>query len=122
MYNYSSSPQIRNSIIWGNGTSNVTNYSSTPSYTYSLVEGENPSGAGNLNGGNDPKFVNPKAYTSAPSTDGNYRLQATSPAIDAGSNSFYNSGLIPNLSAIITDCGGNGRFNGAVDMGAYESQ
>jgi hypothetical protein len=123
MDNDSSSPQIRNSIIWGNGTSNVYN-SGTPSYTYSLVEGENPSGTGNLDGtsaGNDPLFVSPEAYTSAPSTAGNYRLQAGSPAIDAGSDSFYNSGT-PDLSGITTDLDGHPRFNGTVDMGAYELQ
>jgi hypothetical protein len=135
MYNYSSSPQIRNSIIWGNGTSNVYNNAistpaSTPSYTYSLVEGLNPSGAedggGNLNGtvaGNNPLFVDPRLPASAPSTEGDYRLQAGSPVIDAGSNSFYTAGQDPDLSAITTDRDGNGRFNGAaVDMGAYESQ
>jgi parallel beta-helix repeat protein len=122
MYNNSSSsPQIRNSIIWGNGTS-VYNSSSTPSYTYSLVEALNPSGTGNLNGtsaGNNPLFADPRAP--ALSTEGDYHLQAGSPAIDAGSNSFYTLGETPDLSAITTDRDGNGRFNGTVDMGAYES-
>jgi hypothetical protein len=122
MYNYLGSlPKIRNSIIWGD---NVGNNGSLPSYTYSLVEGENPSGAGNLDGtfaGNDPKFVDPRLPASAPSTEGNYRLQGGSPAIDAGSDSFYTAGT-PDLSGITTDRDGNNRFNGTVDMGAYELQ
>ncbi|MDR1288249.1 MAG: hypothetical protein LBK08_11625, partial [Treponema sp.] len=115
---------IRNSIIWGNGTSHVYNDDSTPSYAYSLVEGLNPSGTGNLNGnsaGNDPLFADPRLPASAPSTAGDYRLQGDSPAINKGSNSFYAAGLTPNLSGITTDRDGNPRFNGAaVDMGAYE--
>ncbi|MDR1288209.1 MAG: hypothetical protein LBK08_11425, partial [Treponema sp.] len=112
---------IRNSIIWGNGTSHVYNDDSTPSYAYSLVEGLNPSGTGNLTSGTNPLFVNAEAYTSAPSTEGDYRLQAGSPVIEAGSNSFYTAGQTPNLSAVTTDRDGNPRFKGAaVDMGAYE--
>ncbi|MDR1211406.1 MAG: choice-of-anchor D domain-containing protein [Spirochaetaceae bacterium] len=124
----SSSPKIRNSIIWGNGTNNVINSGGTPSYTYSLVEALNPSGSedggGNLDGtsaGNNPLFADPRLP--ALSTEGDYRLQAGSPVIDAGSNSFYTAGQDPDLSAITTDRDGNGRFNGAAaDMGAYESQ
>ncbi|MDR1106643.1 MAG: hypothetical protein LBL44_09825, partial [Treponema sp.] len=60
---------------------------------------------------------------SAPSIEGDYHLQGGSPVINKGSNSFYNPGLMPNLSAITTDCGGNPRCKGAaVDMGAYEFQ
>jgi hypothetical protein len=126
----SSSPQIRNSIIWGNGTGVYNdNSTSTPSYTNSLVEGLNPygsaNGGGNLNGnsaGNNPKFVSPEAYTSAPSTAGDYRLQGDSPAINKGNGSFYDPAQTPDLSGITTDLDGNPRFNGAPDMGAYEVQ
>jgi hypothetical protein len=93
-------------------------------YTYSLVEGLNPSGTGNMNGtnsANNPNFVNPEAYASAPTTEGDYHLQGGSPVINKGSNSFYAAGQTPNLSAITTDRDGNPRFKGGtVDMGAYE--
>jgi hypothetical protein len=121
-----SSPEIRNSIIWGNGSNNMFEAGAAPSYTYSLVEGQNPSGLGNLNGtasSNNPKFVNPVPATAGGSTttDGNYHLQGDSPAIDAGSNTFYAPGQAPDLSAITTDRDGNPRIkNGTVDMGAYE--
>ncbi|MDR1106635.1 MAG: hypothetical protein LBL44_09785, partial [Treponema sp.] len=91
------------------------------------VEGLNPSGTqdggGNLDGtfaGNAPKFVDPRLPASAPSTAGNYRLQAGSPVINKGSNSFYNPAQTPDLSGISTDLDGNPRLNGTVDMGAYE--
>jgi hypothetical protein len=131
----SSSPQIRNSIIWenrlSNGTNNnVSNYSSSssPAYSCSLVQGLNPSGAedgGNnmdgANAANDPLFASPASYSAAPTTAGNYRLQAGSPVINKGSNSFYNASQTPDLSAITTDRDGGQRIKGsAVDMGAYE--
>jgi hypothetical protein len=124
MLNYLSSlPQIRNSLIWGNGADNISDSSSTPSYTYSLVAGLNPSGIGNIDdtaSANDPMFVDPVGPASTPTTDGDYHLLEDSPVIDKGSNSFYNAGQTPNLSAITTDRDGNPRFNGIIDMGAYE--
>ena len=121
-YYSSSPPRIRNSIIWGNTAvsgSSVENDNSTPTYTYSIVEGSSGGwGSFGTNGGNnldsDPLFVNPVAASSAPTSTGDYRLQAGSPAINNG----YNA-LIP--AGITTDLDGNPRIaNGTVDMGAYE--
>jgi hypothetical protein len=145
MYNYdSSSPQIRNSLIWGNGSNNVYNNSSpTPSYTYSLVEGLAPSGSedggNNMNGTNtlnDPMFVDPVDPASAPTPTGDYHLQSNSPVINKGSNSLYpaNASDIEALlgtslsatakaainAALQKDAGGDNRFNSTIDMGAYE--
>lgn len=54
----------------------------------------------------DPLFVDP--------TNGNFKLSANSPAIDAGDND-----LVP--TAILTDLNGNQRiYNSIVDLGCYE--
>ena len=128
MYNKSSSnPKINNSIIWGNTlsastTSNITNTLSTPAISTTLVGGSGGSDAwvgtfGTNGGGNldaDPKFVNPILATNAPTTTGDYRLQATSPAINTGNNAVITT---------TTDLDGNPRsIDGSVDMGAYEVQ
>ncbi|MFP3042327.1 right-handed parallel beta-helix repeat-containing protein [Treponema primitia] len=112
MYNASSSnPQIRNSIIWGNSSSISNTYGTPdPIVTYSIVEGGHP---GDSNRSDNPQFISPLDPGVAPSDGGNYRLQSGSPAINAGSNSYYTSGT--------TDLDGYLRLVGAaVDMGAYE--
>jgi uncharacterized repeat protein (TIGR01451 family) len=103
-----------NSIVWGNaaitGSQIYNDGSSASIVTYSDVQG-GYSGAGNLNV--DPNFVAPIAATAAPTTTGNYHLQAASYAIDAGNN----------LSVTVaTDLDGQPRIiDGSVDMGAYEA-
>ena len=146
MYNYSL-PQIRNSIIWGNtaGTgdnvynasnsnsnnknkNNSNNISILPTFTCSLVQGGSSGWtAFGINNGNniddDPKFVSPVAASSAPTTAGDYRLQAGSPAIDAGNRSYFTGGNTPDLSGIKTGLDGNSRImGGSIDIGAYEYQ
>jgi uncharacterized repeat protein (TIGR01451 family) len=111
--------------LWGNSAPSgpqIYNGGGSPlSVIYSDVQG-GYAGAGNLNA--DPQFVAPITYTAAPTTTGDYRLQVTSPAIDAG-NSFS--------VTVSTDLDGKPRLAdvtgvpdtglGAppiVDMGAYE--
>jgi len=124
-----SSPQVRNSILWGNSAAPFYQVSGTPAVTYSIVQ-NGIAGSGNLD--LDPCFADAAA--------GDLRLCATSPAIDAGNNS-----VIPvdsrdldgdgNTSELLPyDLKGVGRFvdhtradtgNGSapiVDMGAYEAQ
>jgi hypothetical protein len=125
MYNTGSTakPRIRNSIIWGNAGTNpgIYNYNSaSTTVTYSIVQGGH-AGTGNKPDGTDPLFIDPEPAANAPTTAGNYRLQPGSPAINAGSNSYYSSGT-PDLQSITTDLDGNPRFVGTVDMGAYEKQ
>jgi poly(3-hydroxybutyrate) depolymerase len=115
MSNYSSSsPTLTNSIVWGNSAptgSNVDNYGTTTTYYYSLVQDEDlrGTGTGNFNGKsevNNPRFIS--------TTIGNYRLQTSSPAIDAGNN---------NSNSLDRDLDGNPRLYGArIDLGAYEYQ
>ncbi|MBX3000132.1 MAG: hypothetical protein KF893_16540 [Caldilineaceae bacterium] len=134
IYNeYNSDATIQNSILWNNqdssgaGTANssLVNVTSTPVIRYSLVQGCNPGGAwtsscGTDDGNNladvDPLLVTPVNPASAPTTAGNLRLQAASPAVNAGDNA-----LIP--SGVTTDLAGNARIGqGTVDMGAFELQ
>ena len=118
-----SNPQTRNSIVWGNGSTAIVNNASAPAFSYSLIEGGVPSGA--TDGGNnlntDPLFVTPINPANAPTTAGDLRLRAGSPAIDAGNDDVTNP-VLPT-----TDRDGNprrldGNLDGVVrvDMGAYE--
>ena len=127
------SPGLRNAILWGNNAPDGPEIYNGPLggtlIFYSDVQGCGGSGAGwnsacgTDNGGNidaDPLFVN--------AANGNLRLQDTSPAIDAGDNSF-----VP--TNVTTDLDGNPRFVNVpsvpdtgsgtppiVDLGAYETQ
>ena len=130
-----SSPSIRNSIIWGNGTTNVANTNSTPTYQNSIAQGVTATGVNNT----DPLFKD--------ATNGDYTLKTGSPAIGTGDASLYAplntitstpmaknasngnattlliTSTIPDLSAITTDLAGNPRFSsGKIDMGAYQYQ
>jgi hypothetical protein len=104
--NYATSnPVLANCILWADTTPEIYSYvSSEPVITYSDVQG-GYEGEGNIS--TDPLFVDAVA--------GDLRLQLTSPAIDAGDSSA------PGLMGITTDFGGNPRFAGVVDMGAYEA-
>ncbi len=107
-------PTFVNSILWANTASygsQIHNRFGTPSLSYTLVQGgcggsgfggsATICGAGNLDA--DPLFVG----------GGDLRLQAGSPAIDAGDNGA--------VAGVTTDLDGNDRiFGGAVDMGPYE--
>ncbi|SOE20263.1 Right handed beta helix region [Spirosomataceae bacterium TFI 002] len=115
MYNSSSSTSVTNSIFWNNmkatsttadGADIENNSSSSPIVTYTSLQSYTGS-TGCLIG--DPLFVD--------ATNGNYRLQACSPAINAGTpdTTGLNLGLV--------DLAGNQRvFDGRIDIGAYERQ
>jgi hypothetical protein len=115
VYRYDNNGAIAfyNSIVGGNNTpgSNKNIAGGGFSASYSLLQGGGATGTGFIV--NDPLFVAPDtAKAGAPADGGDYRLQLTSPAIDAGRS--------PNSSA--TDLDGKPRVHGcAVDMGAYES-
>ncbi|MFN8357680.1 MAG: choice-of-anchor Q domain-containing protein [Spirosomataceae bacterium] len=110
-------PTFRNCIVWGNSSS-LDVYDSDQSiaiYHYSLIEGLNPGGT-NLDGTNptnNPLFVNLPDYSLAPTTSGDLSLQACSPVINAGNDSYNDT---------TTDLAGNNRKFGVIDLGAYEFQ
>ena len=112
-----SNPTINNCILWGNTAPygpQIYNFdNSNSNITYSNVQGGQP-GTGNIN--RTPLFIGA----------GDFRLQGSSPCIDAGNNSAMPTG-------VTTDLAGNPRFiddphtfdTGAgtppiVDMGAFE--
>jgi hypothetical protein len=163
MYNASSSlPLIRNSIIWGNTAASdpgISNYGGGSTViSFSIVEGSGGSGswvaATGTDGGNNldvetgeanspfDTWVDPSGGSWTATDSGDYRLVASSPAIDAGNNddypdnaddtSVFPSGLSDTakaaINAVLTpapgkDSGGQTRIQGsAIDMGAYEAE
>ncbi|MCB0053497.1 MAG: cadherin-like beta sandwich domain-containing protein, partial [Caldilinea sp.] len=118
--------QLVNGVLWGNSAggfapgNQIANYGGTTVLSNTLIQSDTNDiwvGGGSVTFGpgiitSDPIFVAPIAATDAPTTTGNYRLQAGSPAIDSGDNSAV---------AVSTDLDGNARIQGGVvDMGAYE--
>ncbi|MHB9057097.1 MAG: choice-of-anchor Q domain-containing protein, partial [Paludibacteraceae bacterium] len=120
---------IKNTIVWGDSAQDgadeiyyTTITDSIPVFYYSDIKGSNGSGAlwntayGTDGGGNkdtDPAFISSVLPDSAPTTSGNVRFLHSSPAANAGNNSYV---------TLANDLDGNTRIqDGTVDMGAYES-
>lgn len=104
MTDASATTLITNSIVYGNGL-NGTNGRYVA--RNSLIEGEDISYDGNVPGAVNPLFQDP--------INGDYRLMACSPAINAGENAMVDQ-------SITTDLDGNIRIQLAtVDLGALES-
>jgi len=125
IYNAQSIVYLENSIVWNNkanDTSEINNgMAATTIYNASLIKDAFTGLLWNIvlgiNGGknvaSDPRFVVEIDPNTAPTLDGDLRLQALSPAADGG-NARYNSSLF--------DLSGLDRRQGAtIDMGAYES-
>lgn len=105
------SPQITNSILWGNSSGIRNAGGAAPTITYSIVQGGN-AGTGNLNV--DPAFL--LQPLPGLGTLGDLRLLACSPAINVGTNA-----ALP--ASVTNDLAGSPRIvNTKVDIGAYERQ
>lgn len=105
---------VANSIVWKNSATG-TEYlgTGTVAIDHSDVEGWRGGGVGNIDV--DPQFVGP----------GNYRLQGTSPAREAGDNTAVPPDTFDvdgdgNTTEPTPDLDGRDRIAGIVDMGAYE--
>jgi hypothetical protein len=111
---------LKNCILWGNTAavsgSQINNFFSVTNLSHTILQGgfgdiapfNSSAGTNNDNGNNgtvDPLFVN--------SAGGDLRLQACSPAIDAGDNS---------ANSTTTDLAGVSRQVRTIDIGAYEFQ
>jgi hypothetical protein len=116
-----SSPVLKNSIVWGSGTSSINRQSGSPTYTNCILDGSGTSTwntAYGSDGGNNssanPLFVNYVTATSGnPNVNGDVRLTTCSPAINRGDNSFNTN---------LTDIAGRPRIMGdTIDIGAYET-
>jgi predicted outer membrane repeat protein len=132
IYNGLSSLSMRNSILWNNqdssgtGTISATifNASSAVTLTHSLAQGTGGSASWTTDvafvdaGGNldtEPYFRQDVDASAAPTTNGDLRLEAESPAINTGDDQY--------VTGMATDLDGNPRISGGtVDMGAYEFQ
>jgi hypothetical protein len=136
IYNSLANPVIQNSIIWGNTAGSGLGISGSGWTAYnSNIQNESSLSAtpdANDNIKNDPLFITTTIPT-PPSTDGYYSLDGSSPSIDHGNSSLYptigdsifsgiGTDILTNIigPALQKDAAGNPRFNGTIDMGAYE--
>jgi hypothetical protein len=117
--------KVVNSILFNGGTELWSNVREAVDVTYSDVQG-GWTGTGNINA--DPQF-NRSGTRSIEGEwiDGDYRLQATSPAIDVGSSTALPADSLDldadgNITELLPfDLDNEARIEGAkVDMGAYE--
>lgn len=118
IYNGGSLLGIDNSIIWGNSTASpiLNQNAATTLVRYSLVEGDYE-GEGNFD--LNPQFIAPMAASLAPTTDGDYHLQVTSPAINAGRNTLA---VDEQLNSLNSDFDGDNRIRGGTaDIGFDET-
>jgi len=115
----SSSSEITNCILWANSPGQIASFTSFTTVNYSCVQNGY---SGNHNIDNDPCFVQPGYYDpNGLWIEGDYYLLATSPCIDAGTNTVV---PIDSLDIAgrprITD--GNLDGTSTVDIGAHEYQ
>ena len=75
-------------------------------------------GNGNFSEFTDPRFVDPRSTSEAPTTAGDYRLLPDSPFIDAGSNAASTSTLDLDGNVRVQD--GNNDGTATIDVGSYE--
>jgi hypothetical protein len=117
--------KVANSILFNGGSEIWSNVPEAVQVTYSDVQG-GWTGTGNIS--TDPQFTRLGTRSiEGEWIDGDYRLKASSPAIDAGSSTALPADSLDldgdgNTSEVLpVDLNGNSRVLGSqVDMGAYE--
>ncbi|MBB6239669.1 gliding motility-associated-like protein [Pedobacter sp. AK013] len=112
----SASPQVQNTIVFGNSTGMVNNAATdVPIYKNSLVQGASGAGLIAFNGTATDLFISPLAP--ALTTGGDYRPKTGGVLINAGDQSLFSG-----LNANTKDLDGSPRLTGAnIDLGAYEA-
>ncbi len=121
LYADSSAVTVKNSIIWGNNTNvGVDQDGSSHTLDNSIVQGGCPSFFTCTNVQNiDPLFILQTDPNTAPTTAGNLRLQACSPAIDAGIDAANTTLLDRDALNRKFDAIAGGAL---IDLGAFEYQ
>jgi predicted outer membrane repeat protein len=106
LYTNTSSPVLKNCILWGNSPNQIIDYYSSPgpTATYCDIQG-GFSGAGNIN--LDPLFV----------SSSDYHLALTSPCVDTGTNT---GAPADDLDGTARPQDGDGDGTDKTDMGVYE--
>ena len=112
-----SKPTLTNCLIWSNGSNAISNGANVAmTIHYSIYDDGTQDGVVHLPSGTsgsnnieqDPLFGDLPI--------GDLRINTSSPAIDAGDGASHIS-----LNTRSLDLSGNARFNGVIDIGAYES-
>lgn len=107
---------VRNSVVWSINSVIHNESSAGASVEYSIVQGGYP-GVGNQN--TTPNFMNPFSPAGMDGTwgtgDDGLRLQACSPAVNAGNNALIGAGITTDLIGIPRT-----QFS-TIDIGAYET-
>ena len=107
--------EVKNSIIWANA-GGIAPSGNLNIVSHNIVQG----GFAGLNNFDlDPDFLAPVAFTAAPTTGGNLRLNNCSPASNSGNNAFVPAGLTTDLDNSPRIFGG---ATGRVDCGTFEKQ
>ncbi len=133
----SATSKIVNSLVWGNSADTEgqqiflrpsTNFPSSVEVVTTILEGGMASvegdgtvvwGVGNIDA--DPNFMDPDGRDDVPGTlDDDYRLGASSPAIDAGDNALVPVGVTTDLVGNARVHDGDGDGVATVDMGPLE--
>jgi hypothetical protein len=117
---------LYNSIVWGNSSQIAGSQGVAIHSIFETLPGtDNLPGTPNA----DILFVSPVSHTLAPTTAGDYRVQANSPALNVGTNSAipvdqYDLDYDADTNELVLyDLDGNPRVvNGTIDIGAYEHQ
>src|SRR5690606_3963696 len=125
---YASSPELYNSIVWGNGElTPIAGSDINESSSHNLIEGGHHSNLAGIPADLAAAdiFSAPTKAEATPTTEGDYTLKAGSPAVNVGSNRRYEAadGDAENENPL-NDHDLNGKLRlmgGIIDLGACES-